>query len=206
MLPADERLHADDRPRRQVHQRLVEDHQLVLAERFPQHVLQRQPLQGAGIHGRRVELVVVAPLLLGPVHGRVGVPHQRLRIAAVLGIEADADAGRDEQLAVGDGEGDLERVDDLLGDLGRVLDLLDARDHQRELVAAETGHRVALAHAAAHPLRHQAQESVPHRVSEGVVDVLEAIEVEEEDRQLLIVASGLCQRHDESVDEERPVG
>ena len=56
-------------------------------------------------------------------------------------------------------------------------------DH--ELVTAEPGHRVAVAHGPAEPPGHLDQHRVPGVVPEAVVDRLEAVEVAEEDREPL---------------------
>ena len=51
----------------------------------------------------------------------------------------------------------------------------------RELVAAETGDEVVMAHEAADPLGDRDEERVAGGVAEGVVDDLEVVEVDEED-------------------------
>jgi hypothetical protein len=60
-------------------------------------------------------------------------------------------------------------------------------DH-RELVAAQAGHGVALAHAAAQALGGHAQQGVAQRVAQGVVDGLEAVQVDEVHRHLVALA------------------
>ena len=199
MVPADQRFDTDDVLRADLDDRLEVEDELLLTESFPQKIFQGQPLQGPGIHGRRVELVVVATGVLGPIHRRVGVAHQRLRIGAVVRIDSDADAGGDEELAFADDEGNLQRLQNFLGDLGCVLHLIDPRNEQRELVTAKAGHGVAFAHAAADPLRDRLEQRVAHRVAERIVDVLEAIEVEKENGEPLVAAAGLSQGQDQTV-------
>jgi hypothetical protein len=46
------------------------------------------------------ELVGVAAAFLGPVHGDIGILHQRFGVTAILGKDADADAGADERTPV----------------------------------------------------------------------------------------------------------
>ena len=53
----------------------------------------------------------------------------------------------------------------------------------RELVAAETRHHVVVTQAAAQPLGDHADQLVADRVAERVVDVLEVIEIDIEDRR-----------------------
>ena len=58
--------------------------QLVVGERAAQAVLERDALQRLGVDVGVEELVVVAPLLLGLVHRRVGVLDQRLGVGRRL--------------------------------------------------------------------------------------------------------------------------
>ena len=50
------------------------------------------------------------------------------------------------------------------------------------------------------------QQHVPDRVAERIVDVLEAVEVEEQDGDLAAVAARACDRLSDAVREQRPVG
>ena len=52
-----------------------------------------------------------------------------------------------------------------------------------EFVAAEAGQRVASAEQVLQALRRQLEQPVAGLVAEGVVDVLEAVEIEEQDRE-----------------------
>ena len=69
-----------------------------MLEGLAQACFEPNPLQRAGIDGGVVELVHVPAVFLGVVHGDVGIPHQRFDLLAVIGVHADADAGRDAQL------------------------------------------------------------------------------------------------------------
>ena len=76
----------------------------------------------------------------------------------------------------------------------------------RELVAAEPGHRVPGAGGAAQPLGHPDQQLVTRRVPQGVVDDLEVVQVEEEQRHRPQVAGVQVDRVLEPVPEQRAVG
>ena len=65
-----------------------------------------------------------------------------------------------------------------------------ALDEHDELVAAEPADRVALAQDAGEPGGDAAQQLVAGGVAEGVVDVLEAVEVDEQRRRLDAVRGG----------------
>ena len=75
---------------------------------------------------------------------------------------------------------DLEQA---LGELRGHLALISSRDVQdREFVAAEAGDGVALAHQALQSRRHRLEQRVAYRMSERVVDRLEQVEIEDENR------------------------
>jgi hypothetical protein len=71
---------------------------------------------------------------------------------------------------------------------------LGHRQDDRELVAAETRHGVGLAQHAAHPRRHTRQHAVAGVMAERVVDLLEAVQVEDQQRQRRARAVGHAQQ------------
>ena len=205
VAPAQERLGPEDLGRLEVEEGLEVELELVVGDGLAEAALEGEALDGLGVHGGRVELVVVAPLLLGPVHRRVGVADERFRVVTVRRIDGDADARRDEELAAVDPEGIVDRFADLPGDLGRVFFGGDARDEERELVAAEARDRVALADVLLDALGDLAEQLVADGVAQRVVDDLEAVEVEEEHGEPLVVAVRLGHGERQAVAEEEPV-
>ena len=96
-------------------------------------------------------------------------------------------------------------LDDLLRDERRVFGADQMREQQRELVAAEAGHGVAVADARLHARRDGLQQLIADVVAERVVDDFEAIEVEEEDRQPAVIALRVRQRDGQAVLEQQAV-
>jgi hypothetical protein len=71
----------------------------------------------------------------------------------------------------------------------RAIGFGDAAFHQQqELVAADPGHGVALARVAAQSVRSLLQHDVTHAVAVGIVDGLEAVQVDEQDGEPFLVA------------------
>ena len=66
----------------------------------PQSLLDGLPLDCAGIHGWLEKLKLVPTVLLRLIHGGVGILNERVCVLAVIGVDADADARRDMQLAL----------------------------------------------------------------------------------------------------------
>jgi hypothetical protein len=71
---------------------------------FPGHCVaegrfQRQAFRHLDVHIGQEELVIVSSVLFGAVHGRIGIFQQGVGLLAVIGVEADTDAGGDKELA-----------------------------------------------------------------------------------------------------------
>ena len=82
---------------------------------------------------------------------------------------------------------------------------VDARADRDELVAAEARDRVGRAQRGGQPRREREQHLVAGGVAERVVDQLEAVEVEREDRDVDALALPAGERVREPVERERPV-
>ena len=148
IVPAQQRLGADDRLVGDADDRLIVQRELVFLDRDAQRPFQRvliEPVLGqVGIE----ELIGVAAELLGAVHRHVGVLEQTFRIVAVVGINRDADRRRHVDLVLLDLERLRDRFLQLLRDAiehGRIVEILDD-DH--ELVAAEARQQVGFAQGA----------------------------------------------------------
>ncbi|MCY1276714.1 hypothetical protein D9M70_253820 [compost metagenome] len=210
VLPAQQRLGAGQAAAVAGELRLVVQGELVLLDGAAQVAFQLQALQRAGVHFRLVELVVVLAHFLGVVHRRVGVLHQLVQLGAVLRRQRHADAGGDEELAAFQGERPGQAGEDLLGDLDRphqrLFAVALARQQQGELVAAHARHGVVVAHATGQALGHFLEHAVAGGVAEGVVDRLEAVEVEEHQHHPFLVPLGVLQGGVQAVLEQRAVG
>ncbi len=128
---------------------LVENQELSVVQR-PAHVLRHLVLvNDLPVHALGEELEVVAAGVLRLIHGDVGVLDERFRVTAVVGKDGDADAHRGAHLMALDqirfGEGGGELAGDRFG-RGDVIQILQ---QHRELVAAEPGDDVAVAHGVA---------------------------------------------------------
>ena len=94
---------------------------------------------------------------------------------------------------IGPGHGQQGLGGDLAGfGAGQCGVFVQVLQHEHELVAADAGHRVGLAHHPAQPAADLLQQQVARMVAVFVVDVLEVVHVHEEQGAVLAVAS--CQR------------
>ena len=181
--PAGQRLEADDVAGRQLDDRLVVRHDLAAVDAAAQlrggaQGERRRLLQPGG-----VGLDAVAAAGLRPVHRPVGVAQQVGGDGRLGGVDREADAGRDEELGALDVDRLADRRAQPLGHspgIERVVGL--GLQHDDELVAAEAGEQRAVADGAADPLRQHRQQPVADAVAEAVVDRLEVVEVDEQQR------------------------
>ena len=105
--------------------------------------------------------------------------------------------------------GELERrhhdVEDPLGHQLRPDGERLTVDQHDELVAPEPSDGVPLAEDAGQPVGHQEEQLVTRRVAEGVVDVLEVVEIQEEGGHRGVLAPEPQHHLLEPVEDERPV-
>ena len=102
----------------------------------------------------------------------------------VGGEQADADARAELELGAADAERGPELVEQLVGDRLRQRAAVAGRavEHEHELVAAVAGERVGAVDARPQALRQRADQLVAGLVAERVVDRLEVVHVEVEQR------------------------
>jgi hypothetical protein len=230
--PAHQRFHAHHAPAGEVHHGLVDHVQLVVLQRTAQVVF-----QGGGAHHPFVHRIVEqhpapAPGTLGFVHRHVGVAQQGLgqslqmarpafgcgvAVRDLGAVDDDPDAGcalhwRAAQ-QVGLGQVGEQPVGD--GGHGRCVD--HPVEHDHEFVAADAcgdmalqvhaHHRVAGAQCVLQTFGDLAQQIVAAGVPQGVVDLLEAVKVHEQDREAITtVALGMRDRTLQPLHHHRAIG
>src|SRR5712692_4064455 len=128
--------------------------------------------------------------MFGSVERDVGLADEFTDRGFAAGAEGDADTGSDGDLVVIEAEGLGGHVDESLRQLEHVLLALGVFADHDELVAAETGDAVTEAECLAQAVSDVGQETVASVVAEAVIDELEAVEVEEQDRDGSAVAGG----------------
>jgi hypothetical protein len=132
--------------------------------------------------------------LLCHIHRDVCTLHQIGRIAAMIGVDADADACRDRQDQTLQFERLVQGALDTLGNLIDGIAVGDARDEDCEFVATQPRDGVMAAQSALHAACKFLQQQIPVVMSEGVVDLLEAVEIHEHHGRERTVALGRLDR------------
>ena len=180
--PAHERLDAAHLARRDLGLRLVVQDELAAREPVAQLAQQLEPAAAVVVALGQVDLVAGARAL-GLVHRDVGALEQAERVVRVLREERDADAGVDVHPDPADAERALQRRPQPQAG-GARRGLVTRGEHDGELVAAEPRQRVALAQRHLQPRPDLAQHLVAGVVAERVVELLEAVEVDQQQRDL----------------------
>ena len=188
VIPADQRLVAKQLARVQLELGLVVQQELAARQRGVQAVFQAHALHGRGVHVRGEELKVVLAALLGPIHRRVGVHQQGFGRFAILGEDGNANRGGDKHLLLFDLDDAIELGHQFLGDLGHMLDVGDILQNHGKLIAAQPRHGVAFTQRAFQPLGDFGQQLVARGMAHGVVDVLEAVQINEHQADLAAFA------------------
>ena len=192
MAPAHQCLHAVNMPAHQVHLRLVGDREFVVGQGAAQIALHVGLVSRGAVHGGVEEHVTPASSLLGAEHGRVGIAQYPVHALRVVGENADADAAANMVLVGTHRERPGQRLQQLVGDPPRVHALGDARQHDDEFVATKPGHHILLAHTSAHAAGGLGQHQVGAVVAERGVDLLEAVQIDKQQRQPAAVAPCLA--------------
>ena len=185
---------------------LVVQRQPIILDGLAQVGLQQLAAGEVGVHDRVVHAGAVAALVLGAIERHVGVAHDVGDAGAVAVDGRDADRGADDDVVLVDGVGRAERVDDALGERHHLGGVVADRGDHRELVAAEPRHQVVAAQRVRQALGDEADQLVADRMAEGVVDVLEMVEVDVENRRRRAAVAHLLDHRAQALAEEDAVG
>ena len=135
---------------------------------------------------RPVQRVLITPFTLGHVHRGIGVTQQLASLVAMLGSQGDADAGRGRKHVAGQLHRFVERLDQLVGDQHHLVVAVQLQQHD-EFVAAPARHQISLAQGTHQARGDLLQQRIADVVAEGIVDLLEVVQVDEQQRQAAIV-------------------
>ena len=179
MVPARQRLEAGDRAVFEPHDRLIQDGDLVALQRAAQIGFDRQPVGLARTHRDLEDVDAVAAAALGVIHRQLGVLEHFL---GALRLGRRRARGRSTPVR------NISRSLNVIG-ARSVLRMVsanavmraDSRSDSRisaELVAGEPRQRVLRLDQPAEPTRQRQQDRIADRHADGIVDLLEAVEID----------------------------
>src|SRR5206468_10801048 len=202
--PAQQRLAARYLAAREIEQWLIVDFEGAVAQRLPQILLHGEPRLGAGIHGGLEEAMDAASLGLGGVHREVGVLDQLVEFGAVLRRERDADAGVGREMMSEALIGSAYRLVNAGHEFLYIGAAADGGLDHRKFVAAKPGDEIARLDAILEAGRNRLQKLIADMVPKRVVDALEFVDVDIEQRELL-AANRLAKLAIDLIAEQHPV-
>ena len=169
-------------------------------------VSQRHAVDEALVHAVVEHRAAPAAEALGGVHGDVGVAQQHLGGDDPIEVVGDPDAADDLQRAPLEQHRLGQELTDAGADLHRLRRRRNLFQDDGELVATEAGQGVGRPQ---HPLDAPGQldeELVPGRVTDAVVDQLEAIQVDVEHGAAVGLAFAAAHALGDAIHQQRPVG
>ncbi len=178
--PAQQRLRASNLAARKLDLRLKEQLQQIAVERLAQRCLEILPALDRRVHARLEEAEEIAAAILGLVQRKIGVAHQIRQLRAVARRQGDADAGGDAGPLAIEVERGPDAVQDPLGDLNHGRRLGQLGQHDREFVAAQAAQAVARPQNLPQALGDLDQQEIAGVMAEAVIDLLEAVQVEQQ--------------------------
>ena len=145
------------------------------------------PLHRPDVHRRLEKLKAPAPIFLGLVHCRVRVLDERVGVRAIGGIDADADTCGDVEIVLVDEMRPRHRLQHSSRRDGRVFRAINFQKQNDEFVAALPADGIRAAYAFHQTRSDRLQELVAGRMPERIVDVLEAVQIQEQHRDALLM-------------------
>ena len=146
MVPARQRLDADDIVAAGVDDRLIGRGQLAALDRVQQIAFEQLAVRQIGIHRRVIDAGAVAALVLGAIERHVGVTQNVGCIAGVAIENRDADRGADDDVIAVDRIRRADRRDDASGNRLQRIGVGRAVGDDGEFVAAEPRDEIFRAH------------------------------------------------------------
>ncbi len=194
------------RPFLDVHLRLEFEEKFLLLQRPPEAAHQLVPLHRSPLQFGREKIEGALSPLLGRIHGHVGVSEQGGPILPVVREHDDADADREIDFMTVNGEGAGHEIDQFFRHHRRSPLVLNGGEEKNKLIAAETRQGIAPTQAAAEALGNGIEQTIAGRVAESVIDIFEAVEVEEKQGEPVRFPLGMRQCPLQAVHEQGAVG
>jgi hypothetical protein len=205
MVPPAERLGADDAAGVEVQLRLVMQHEFAAGDAGVQLGEDRELLGAADVAAGEITAYKVVRAL-GLIHRDVGAAQQPFEGLGVTGGARDADGafGGQPQTV------DEHRLAEPLGEVGsgtlHRIRVADVGQEHREFIPAEPDEQICLAGGEREALGDHAQQLVACGVTEGVVDLFEVVEVDQDEADVPAVDPGAIECFLTALEEQGAVG
>ena len=194
MIPTHQRLDTDDMVVHRTHHRLVVYLQFVPLQRIMEIFLEEAAICRSLEQVGTEEAKASASTTLGGVERKIGVAHEAVAVIAVERRHRDAHRCADEAPTAIDGVGLRNAGDNARGDIAQHTTVFDPRHNDLKLVAAKAADLFLVTHDADQARGHLLEQGIAGCVAQRIVDLLEAIEVDQHDRARAALLRPECQR------------
>ena len=185
MTPSQQRLKSSDRSGAHIDQWLIEQLKLPGLERFAKVEFEQAPRLHLRVHFGLEQSVDGAAVDLRAIQRQIGILQELITVRPVLRGKGNADAGACHDLVASHVERCVEQLKHPVGESDCLGRLLDRRQDDGELVATQPRHGVRFTRVLHQPFCDDLQQRIANRMSERVVDLLELVEVQVQQRQPL---------------------
>jgi hypothetical protein len=186
VVPAQQRLEPGNPIGLRIDQRLVIDLQLTTVERVEQVLLQQTPVLSSLEHIAREEAMPAAAGILRRIEREVSIAGEIFGGIAVLRPQHDADRCADHAAAAIDEIGLRYGADELFRQCRQRIAVPPPVQHDLEFIATDPTDAIGMVQYPSQPGRDLGQQFVASRVAQRVVDLLEPVEIDQQDREGLI--------------------
>ena len=151
------------------------------------HPAQAHPF---GLHRRLIQQTTITAFPLGRIQRQLGVAHQTFRICTIARKHRPTHAGRQLHGPARHVKWCAQRLQDDATDRIELLFAIQSKDHQRKLITTKTCQHIVGPQHAKDACGGFCQHTIAAVAAQGVIDVLEAVQIQHSDCQHGL----LCQR------------
>ena len=193
-VPANQCLETDHVLAAGIDHGLVMQHHLVAAQGLAQGDFELAPLFCRCVQHRLEPAMLPAAQILGLVERKVGIAHDFLDRPAIARTFGRTDAGPHIQGMMIDHVGFRQTVDHPFRQIADHARRARIADHDRKFVAAQTAHHLMVAHQRLQPRRNLREQLVAGHVAKRIVDRLEPVQIDHQQRTAPAPLRGITQR------------
>ena len=207
MIPAGKRLESGNRAILQPDDRLVQHLDFLALDGAAQFRFHGQTVGLARAHGRLEDFDPVAADALGVVHRKLGILEDLIGALCLIFGKRHSNRGSQEDFAVVEGDRCAQGTANGFGKADDACGLALGQENHRELIARKTRQRILGFEQACKPAGDREQDRIADSHADGVVDLLESVEIDHNDRRPDIrVSPGKAEGCFQPVNEQFAVG
>ena len=185
VLPSDQGFEADNPVVLERKLWLINQTELFSLHRPSEGIVDLEGTARSCLHFRCEEAIIVAPVLLGPIHGSIRTAPERIEIHAIGRINGNTDRNSQVDFVALDIILLRRDIQNPFSQIGSAIGIGTRKD-QYEFIATEPGNGILVPDGILQSFSELFEQFVANAVSKGIVDVLEIVQIEEHQGQRLM--------------------